>query len=1034
MSISSYNSTTGELTTYAGSPNVDQVLSASSKNPIANKAVYNALAEKIEKTVNDLVNYYTTSQVYNKAEVRELIGAINTLTLEVVGSLPTSDISDTTIYLVGPTSGNYDEYIHVGNTWVKIGDTQIDLSNYVTSEALTTALQSYYTKTAVDTLLDSYYTKSEIDTELNTKQDTLTFDNKPTNGSANPVKSGGIYSALAKKQDTLTFDNTPTENSANVVKSGGVYSAVDDVYKVMGQNGGGKNLNIYPYHETTETKNGITFTDNGDGTITANGTSTAVAQFFCHLRTNTSTEQNNLIVPNGTYIISGCPSDINGAAVIVTNITENGVSANKGTDRGNGDTFTVDGDDYYDDRVDLGILIYVYSGKTLDNVTFRPMLRLASDIDNTWQPYAKTNLQLTEDKAEQSYLDNMLGKNLIPFPYTNFGGFPSGSKYGGVTYTYENDGTIVVNGTCTNTSYFSLIQGLKFPLDTTKKYTLSIETENGKASVYFGTDLTTPSTEFAVRSVENGYGEVTFTPWTNNYTRSTLAIYVIAGTYDNLRIKVMLRYAENKDPSYVPYDSRTSQTIKTSINNLIALNRYNGAKNLIPRPYHGEKQYGTTHISNGITWTVEDDGTITVNGTATSTSYYNILYTSKIFDAERTYITSINASNLDGNGSINLFQRCDITGQSTHDVINMPISYDGENNRIFVPENNGEYDIDVIGLYVRPNVTINNAKVKFMVRAIEDVDSTYVPYAKNNKQLTDEIIPANAFNELGSKNLLPYPYLSKTNTTNGLTFTDNGDGTVTVNGTATAETIYTFYQGAGLNLIQGQEYIATGCPAGGSLATYRIQWANSAWSFQKNDTGGGVTFSLNNPSTDYLGYIRIDIQDGTVCDNLVFKPMIRPASIVDDTYVPYAMTNRELTEHHTTVAKTFTQSSADVATYLRNANTSGYIAFGYSYNRTMITVNAIFTIKASGNALYKSDGTTATSGNENWELIKISNFPYSKAIPNGPLSGLLFLNRTDLKDLYCSKRGNDLIFTIGAIDYADFVGKDIRLSVTVMLK
>lgn len=37
----------------------------------------------------------------------------------------------------------------------------------------------------------------------------------------------------------------------------------------------GKNLLRYPYHNTTLTKNGITFTDNGDGSITLNGTSTA---------------------------------------------------------------------------------------------------------------------------------------------------------------------------------------------------------------------------------------------------------------------------------------------------------------------------------------------------------------------------------------------------------------------------------------------------------------------------------------------------------------------------------------------------------------------------------------------------------------------------------------------------------------------------------------------------------------------------------------------------------------------------------------
>ena len=40
------------------------------------------------------------------------------------------------------------------------------------------------------------------------KQNTLTFDNSPTSGSANPVKSGGVYSALAAKLDSSTAENT----------------------------------------------------------------------------------------------------------------------------------------------------------------------------------------------------------------------------------------------------------------------------------------------------------------------------------------------------------------------------------------------------------------------------------------------------------------------------------------------------------------------------------------------------------------------------------------------------------------------------------------------------------------------------------------------------------------------------------------------------------------------------------------------------------------------------------------------------------
>lgn len=42
----------------------------------------------------------------------------------------------------------------------------------------------------------------------------------------------------------------------------------------------GRNLLPYPYEHTTKTMNGITFTDNGDGTITVDGTATDLASFF----------------------------------------------------------------------------------------------------------------------------------------------------------------------------------------------------------------------------------------------------------------------------------------------------------------------------------------------------------------------------------------------------------------------------------------------------------------------------------------------------------------------------------------------------------------------------------------------------------------------------------------------------------------------------------------------------------------------------------------------------------------------------------
>ena len=186
----------GVLQTVAGMANVDAVLSPTSKNAIMNKSVYAALYQKIDKTVNDLVNYYTTDQTYTKKEVRDLIGAINTLTMEVVTSLPTTDISPTTIYLLQTGQNAYDEYIYINNVWVNIGSTEVDLTEYVKNDDLTLALQSYYTKAQTDALFNDYYDKDATDDLLDLKQDKLEFDDEPTTGSANPVTSTGIKTAI----------------------------------------------------------------------------------------------------------------------------------------------------------------------------------------------------------------------------------------------------------------------------------------------------------------------------------------------------------------------------------------------------------------------------------------------------------------------------------------------------------------------------------------------------------------------------------------------------------------------------------------------------------------------------------------------------------------------------------------------------------------------------------------------------------------------------------------------------------------------
>ena len=88
----------------------------------------------ITAAVTNLNNYYAKSATYSKTEVDNLIGAIKTISIEVVTTLPTNGSSNV-IYLVsnsGTSPNAYDEYVWVASTskFEKIGTTDIDLSGY----------------------------------------------------------------------------------------------------------------------------------------------------------------------------------------------------------------------------------------------------------------------------------------------------------------------------------------------------------------------------------------------------------------------------------------------------------------------------------------------------------------------------------------------------------------------------------------------------------------------------------------------------------------------------------------------------------------------------------------------------------------------------------------------------------------------------------------------------------------------------------------------------------------------------------------
>ena len=98
----------------------------------------------ITKAVSDLTNYYTKSNTYTKTEVNELVSAIPKFSISVVSALPTSNISNTTIYLVsgGEGSNLYTEYIYVNNKWEILGSQEVDLTGYAKTTDIPTSLKN----------------------------------------------------------------------------------------------------------------------------------------------------------------------------------------------------------------------------------------------------------------------------------------------------------------------------------------------------------------------------------------------------------------------------------------------------------------------------------------------------------------------------------------------------------------------------------------------------------------------------------------------------------------------------------------------------------------------------------------------------------------------------------------------------------------------------------------------------------------------------------------------------------------------------
>lgn len=121
----------------------------------ADKIIAEAINIKYNSKTQHAVNselYNSISQLsgslqdtYNKEEINRLISNLISFNVEIVETLPITNISQTTIYLIRDTQvqeESYIEWLYVDNQWRSIGNTRINLSDYVKTSVLNNLLET----------------------------------------------------------------------------------------------------------------------------------------------------------------------------------------------------------------------------------------------------------------------------------------------------------------------------------------------------------------------------------------------------------------------------------------------------------------------------------------------------------------------------------------------------------------------------------------------------------------------------------------------------------------------------------------------------------------------------------------------------------------------------------------------------------------------------------------------------------------------------------------------------------------------------
>jgi hypothetical protein len=337
-----------------------------------------------------------------------------------------------------------------------------------------------------------------------------------------------------------------------------------------------------------------------------------------------------------------------------------------------------------------------------------------------------SNDYTSEEKTKLGGVGTSQGRNIIPYPYSQ----TTKTVYG-VTFTDNKDGSIGISGTqdgSTSRPYMGV--GIwwgtdkkegNIKIDANTYFTISANCSSDNAGIrYYVYD------ESGSKLVDNiVYGTATKTLKFDVDTWVALCIETAANseTYDCI-CKPQLELgtiAHAYEPSIESNVNLKKEIDKTSTQQ---------GQNLIPYPYYRPDSY----MNNGITWTVNEDGSITANGTATATAYYAVFIGKLGLEIGKNYVLTI--TTVEGQASLYLANKnkqninTDIAACRT--VNNSTLSV------IFKYSQTDDFYRDELGLYIVAGTTLTNCIIKFQLEC-GTIRHEYQPTTLSNPTLKKEI-------------------------------------------------------------------------------------------------------------------------------------------------------------------------------------------------------------------------------------------------------------------------------------------------------